>query len=136
MQDLAFFSFEHYPLTPCAFNWADLYDEPQRIEHIVQVWRNDGLPRDVPYFITESNLSSSTSEAYLNNFAGLWLADYIGSFLTVGPALRATLFTLSPEDHALLLVVHHIASDGWSAGVLMRLPRIRRCRSARRGSAP
>ena len=84
MQDLAFFSFEHYPLTPCAFNWADLYDEPQRIEHIVQVWHNDGLPANVPYFITESNLSSSTSEAYLNNFAGLWLADYIGSFLTVG----------------------------------------------------
>lgn len=84
MQDLAFFSFEHYPLTPCAFNWSDLYDEPQRIEHIVQVWHNDGLPQDVPFFITESNLSSSTSEAYLNNFAGLWLADYIGSFLTVG----------------------------------------------------
>lgn len=84
MQDLAFFSFEHYPLTPCAFNWSDLYDEPQHIEHIVQVWHNDGLPQDVPYFITESNLSSSTSEAYLSNFAGLWLADYIGSFLTAG----------------------------------------------------
>ena len=84
MQDLAFFSFEHYPLTPCAFNWEDLYDEPQRIDHIVQVWHNDGLPKDVPYFITESNLSSSTSEAYLANFAGLWLADYIGSFLTAG----------------------------------------------------
>jgi hypothetical protein len=38
----------------------------------------------VPFFITESNLSSSTSEAYLGNFAGLWLADYIGSFLTAG----------------------------------------------------
>lgn len=84
MQDLAFFSFEHYPLMPCAFNWADLYDEPQRIDHIVEVWRDDGLPKDIPFFITESNLSSSTSEAYLANFAGLWLADYIGSFLTAG----------------------------------------------------
>lgn len=84
MQDLAFFSFEHYPLTPCAFTWGSLYDEPQRIQHIVQVWHNDGLPANIPYFITESNLSSSASEAYLDNFAGLWLADYIGSFLTVG----------------------------------------------------
>jgi hypothetical protein len=84
MQDLAFFSFEHYPLTPCSFDWAELYDEPQRIDHIVQVWHNDGLPKDVPFFITESNLSSSASQAYLDNFAGLWLADYIGSFLTVG----------------------------------------------------
>jgi hypothetical protein len=66
------------------FNWADLYEEPQRIDHIVQVWHNDGLPKDVPFFITESNLSSSASEAYLGNFAGLWLADYIGSFLTDG----------------------------------------------------
>ncbi|HEY6446884.1 MAG TPA: discoidin domain-containing protein [Acidobacteriaceae bacterium] len=84
MQDLAFFSFEHYPLNPCAFDWGGLYEEPQRIEHIVQVWHNDGLPKDVPFFITESNLSSSASEAYLDNFAGLWLADYIGSFLTAG----------------------------------------------------
>lgn len=84
IQDLAFFSFEHYPLTPCLFNWSDLYDEPQRIDHIVQVWRNDGLPKDMPMFITESNLSSSASEAYPANFGGLWLADYIGSFLASG----------------------------------------------------
>ncbi|MGB9145588.1 MAG: discoidin domain-containing protein [Acidobacteriaceae bacterium] len=84
MQDLAFFSFEHYPLNPCAFTWADLYEEPQRIDHIIQVWHNDGLPKDVPYFITESNLSSGDSEAYLDNFAGIWLADYVGSFLTAG----------------------------------------------------
>lgn len=84
MQDLAFFSFEHYPLNPCAFTWADLYEEPQRIDHIIQVWHNDGLPKDVPYFITESNLSSGDSEASFDNFAGLWLADYVGSFLTAG----------------------------------------------------
>lgn len=84
LQDLAFFSFEHYPLTPCGFNWSDLYLEPQRIDHIVAVWRNDGLPSNIPFFITESNLSSSPGEAYMANFAGLWLADYIGSFLTAG----------------------------------------------------
>lgn len=84
MQDLAFFSFEHYPLNPCAFNWNDLYEEPQHIQHIVDVWHNDGLPKDVPFFITESNLSSAASEAYLANFGGIWLADYIGSFLTAG----------------------------------------------------
>ncbi|MGA8938601.1 MAG: hypothetical protein WB439_05485, partial [Acidobacteriaceae bacterium] len=50
----------------------------------MDVWKNDGLPRNIPVFITESNLSSGTSEACIDNFAGLWLADYIGSFLTSG----------------------------------------------------
>jgi amino acid adenylation domain-containing protein len=34
--------------------------------------------------------------------------------------LRATLFRCSDEEHWLLLVLHHIASDGWSMGVLLR----------------
>ena len=37
-----------------------------------------------------------------------------------GPLLRARLLRLGPEDHVLLVTVHHIVSDGWSAGVLLR----------------
>lgn len=84
MQDLQFFSFEHYPYEPCRITWASLYDEPELIRHIVDVWHADGLPASMPYFITESNLSSSTSETYEDLFSGLWLADYIGSFLSNG----------------------------------------------------
>ena len=34
--------------------------------------------------------------------------------------LRATLLKLDREDYVLLLVLHHIASDGWSRGILFR----------------
>ncbi|MYU05335.1 amino acid adenylation domain-containing protein [Streptomyces sp. SID8366] len=34
--------------------------------------------------------------------------------------VRGTLLELAPDDHVLLLVVHHIASDGWSNTPLMR----------------
>ncbi len=84
MNELRFFSFEHYPYVPCQITWASLYEEPTLIQHIIDLWHNDGLPRNIPYFITESNLSSSTGETYESIFSGLWLADYIGSFLTDG----------------------------------------------------
>ncbi len=34
--------------------------------------------------------------------------------------LRVTLLKLAREEHVLLFTMHHIASDGWSMGVLMR----------------
>ena len=84
MNDLAFFSFEHYPYDPCKTPWGMLYDEPELLSHIMQVWHEDGIPADMPVFITEGNLSSGASETYQDIFAGVWLADYIGSFLTAG----------------------------------------------------
>ena len=36
------------------------------------------------------------------------------------PPLRAHLFALAPERHVLLLVLHHIAADGWSEPPLLR----------------
>ena len=40
--------------------------------------------------------------------------------LVAGPLLRATLLRVTDDDHVLLVVVHHIISDGWSAGVMTR----------------
>ena len=84
MNELAFFSFEHYPYDPCRIPWGSLYDEPELVSHIMQVWHEDGVPQDMPLLITESNLSSAASEANQDIFAGLWLADYVGAFLNSG----------------------------------------------------
>ncbi|MER7756257.1 amino acid adenylation domain-containing protein, partial [Kitasatospora sp. NPDC097643] len=40
--------------------------------------------------------------------------------LTVEPPLRPTLYRLGPDLHVLMLVLHHIASDGWSMAPLLR----------------
>ncbi|MEA2174837.1 MAG: hypothetical protein QOD00_2429 [Blastocatellia bacterium] len=40
--------------------------------------------------------------------------------LTEGSLLRAALLRLDQAEHVLLLVMHHIISDGWSLGILTR----------------
>ena len=40
--------------------------------------------------------------------------------LARGPLLRAALVRTRPEQHLFLFVVHHIVSDAWSTGVLVR----------------
>src|SRR6476661_181488 len=40
--------------------------------------------------------------------------------LAAGPLIRACLLELGNQDHVLLVVMHHIVSDGWSLGVMLR----------------
>ena len=40
--------------------------------------------------------------------------------LSRGPLIRALLVALGEQEHALLLTLHHIVSDGWSMGILCR----------------
>ena len=40
--------------------------------------------------------------------------------LEKGPLVRAMLLRLGAEDHVLLLTMHHIVSDAWSAGVFLQ----------------
>jgi amino acid adenylation domain-containing protein len=37
-----------------------------------------------------------------------------------GPLIRACLFKLAEQDHVLVVTMHHIISDGWSLGILIR----------------
>jgi hypothetical protein len=98
MGDLAFVSFEHYPLEPCQINWSDLYREPQLVEGILKAWRDDGVPEDVPLMNTESNVSWALTDPMQDLFAGLWLADSVGAFLThAGPNAAYYHSPIQPE---------------------------------------
>jgi hypothetical protein len=82
LSDLAFMSFEHYPYDGCETPWENLYREPQLITHIIDVWRADGLPANVPLYDTETNAHGG--EAAVDIFGALWLADSFAGFLTAG----------------------------------------------------
>ncbi|MFL5540511.1 MAG: non-ribosomal peptide synthase/polyketide synthase [Longimicrobiaceae bacterium] len=40
--------------------------------------------------------------------------------LSAGPLFRPSLLRVGPDEHVLLLAMHHAVSDGWSTGVLLR----------------
>jgi amino acid adenylation domain-containing protein len=69
--------------------------------------------------------------------------------LTAGPLVRVLLARLTDDEHAVVLGMHHIVTDGWSLGVLLpelgelytarvqqRRPVLDRCRSSTRTSPP
>jgi len=84
LSDFTFFSFEHYPLMDKRANlaWSDLYDEPGFVSHIVQVWKDNGLPPNLPFFMTEGNMTGGGERPDI--MSGLWLADYVGAMMTEG----------------------------------------------------
>jgi len=56
------------------------------MKHILQVWRDDGVPKNVPLMVTESHVSWSLTGPMTTIFGALWLADNIGSFFEGGGA--------------------------------------------------
>jgi hypothetical protein len=84
LSDLAFVSFEHYPYEPCTITWKSLYEEPQLMKHIMEVWRTDGVPKDVPLMVTEDHLAAALTGPMSTIFSALWLADNVGSFFEGG----------------------------------------------------
>ncbi|WP_159072899.1 non-ribosomal peptide synthetase [Streptomyces sp. NRRL F-6676] len=68
------------------------------------------FPLDVPVRVAaEAELAGMLREEAAHAF------DLSGE-----PPLRATLFRVAAEEHVLLLVLHHIAADGWSMAPLSR----------------
>ncbi|GIM97031.1 non-ribosomal peptide synthetase [Paractinoplanes toevensis] len=67
-----------------------------------------------------------TWELPVTDLAGDRLADWLAAEvrrpfdLAEGPLLRTGLARVAEDEHVLLLVMHHIVTDGWSVGVMAR----------------
>jgi hypothetical protein len=84
LNDFTFFSFEHYPFQEkdIIASWNDLLIEPVLVHHVVQAWKDNGLPKDRPFFMTEGNIGGGSGPRDVKS--ALWLADYVGSMLSEG----------------------------------------------------
>ncbi|WP_369359725.1 amino acid adenylation domain-containing protein [Streptomyces sp. cg2] len=77
--------------------------------HQVVLTHGDALPELPVHEVTEDQLGARLAEASRHPFD-----------LSAEVPLQAQLFALGERDHVLLLVLHHIAGDGWSMGPLVR----------------
>src|SRR5262249_8850907 len=85
-----------------------------------------GIPRQV---IAESlevplpveDLSGFDPEPRQDRVQAFLRAEVVRPFdLARGPLLRAGLLRLGEQEHIAVVVMHHVISDGWSLGVLIR----------------
>ncbi len=94
----------------------------------------DGVAQQV----VDGDAAPGWSEAALDEaaLAGWMAREASAPFdLERGPVFRAALARLGAQEHVLLLSMHHIVSDGWSIGVLLR--EVSACYAAGlRGEAP
>lgn len=78
-----------------------------------------GAPARVSISVTDlSHLSEPQAEREVSRLAKAEASR--GFTLEQSPPWRVRLLKQSPEQHVLLIVMHHIISDGWSIGVFSR----------------
>ncbi|WP_255581306.1 condensation domain-containing protein, partial [Caballeronia sp. dw_276] len=86
----------------------------------------DGIPVQeimdaVPALLRIEDLSGLAEPMRTTNLHELLSDEALEAFdLSAGPLMRARLFRLANDDHVVALTLHHIVSDGWSMGVLVR----------------
>nr|WP_228123235.1 non-ribosomal peptide synthetase [Streptomyces olivaceus] len=99
---------------------AALADVIARHESLRTVFREtDGVPHQVVLSAEQAHPELPLTGLDEDRLAGR-LADTArrGFDLAAEPPVRAELYALAPDRHVLLVVVHHIAADGWSMGPL------------------
>lgn len=85
LEDFSFFSFEWYPFdNVCAATEPQLLRAPGMLKGVLSHLVRDGLPRGVPWLMTEYGYSAFAGRAEVDIEGALLNADIVGSFLALG----------------------------------------------------
>ncbi|KJK44795.1 hypothetical protein UK23_28365, partial [Lentzea aerocolonigenes] len=96
---------------------ADVLERHESLRTVFPVVDSEPVQRVLP--VEEAVVPVRWSRVAADEVDGLLTAavGHVFDLATEIP-LRALGFSIAPEDHVLLLLVHHIACDGWSLGTL------------------
>jgi hypothetical protein len=82
-----FLAFEFYPFdNVCADAAPHLLEIPKRLGAMMASLRKDGVPADIPWFMTEYGYSVFAGRPEVDIEGALFTADTVGAFLTLGGA--------------------------------------------------
>ena len=110
----------HGPLDTAALTAAlgDVVERHESLRTLVAVAGEQAYQRVMP--AGQVAVSVTMTTAAPDELAGLVETAARHEFdLTAELPIRAWLFTLTDQEHVLVLLCHHIASDGWSTQILM-----------------
>ncbi|WP_068618326.1 non-ribosomal peptide synthetase [Paenibacillus tuaregi] len=80
--------------------------------HVIDGEIRQLIHADIPFRLIRIEADEAEMDSVLQSL-------FLPFRLDTAPLLRAVLLTLGPERHVLFLDMHHIASDGMSAGILL-----------------
>lgn len=85
LSDYSFFSFEWYPFDDvCEATAPELAQAPRLLANALRAMERHGLPRQIPWIISEYGYSAFASRAEVDIEGALLNADVVGKFLTIG----------------------------------------------------
>ena len=86
LSSLGFVSTEHYPFYQAVEDWTLVNQEVGRVQSLATWVANAHVPKTVPVYVTEYNLSAAPDEPIVDLLGALWHTVFVGEFMKRGGA--------------------------------------------------
>lgn len=124
LSDLGFYSFEHYPFDNiCGAIPPKLVAHDELLRDVMERLKNEGVPRNIPWVITEYGFSAFAGRAMAQMPSALLMANIVGQFLQDGGSAAymygygpdGVINELNPCAGFGNMMLHYSGEDGMAA---------------------